>query len=190
MQKLQDGKDGSQYQIAPVRYDQNDKRIEGEKAIACGFLGGFGGFLHKEFRIHDFFLGRANCEHFLREHFTVATDTTNPIFKDGYQNIDPTKFLSKKGERQIIPLFAEAKNKMYMPTFENGNIWPTRDERDIKRFRRGMRRRAGKVILNISDFGWGTRLLLGIGNQLFIRRKMAKAVYNAIESSMKEHELL
>jgi hypothetical protein len=189
-QRIGEGNDGSQYQIAPVRYDKNDKKIEGEKAIACGFLGGFGGFIHKEFRVHDFFLGRANCEHFLREHFTVDADTSNPIFKNGYSNVAADKFVSSSGKRQIIPIFTPRANKMYMPVFENGNIWPTRKDKDIKRFRPGLRRRAGKVILNISDFGWGTRLLLGIGNQLFIRRKMAKAVYNSIESSMKEHKLL
>jgi len=52
-----------------------------EHAIACGSMGGFGGFLAADFRIHDFFLGRHNCQSFLRKYFTVRVDepgSTNP----------------------------------------------------------------------------------------------------------------
>ncbi len=42
-----------------------------EFPIACGSLGGFGGFFSKEFREHDFFLGRKNCQSFLRKHFGI-----------------------------------------------------------------------------------------------------------------------
>lgn len=45
-----------------------------EHAIACGSLGGFGGFLSVDFRIHDFFLGRQNCHNFLRKYFVVNLD--------------------------------------------------------------------------------------------------------------------
>jgi len=40
--------------------------------IACGSLEGFGGFFHRPFREHDFFLGRKNCQSFLRQHFTAS----------------------------------------------------------------------------------------------------------------------
>jgi hypothetical protein len=39
--------------------------------IACGSLDGFGGFFSKEFREHDFQLGRKNCQSFLRNYFVV-----------------------------------------------------------------------------------------------------------------------
>lgn len=63
-------------------YDKNNYGLhiiapslkEAEKpgyAIACGALGGFGGFFSKEYRIHDFFLGRRNCQSFLRKYFVV-----------------------------------------------------------------------------------------------------------------------
>ncbi|MDX2072392.1 MAG: patatin-like phospholipase family protein [Haliscomenobacter sp.] len=39
--------------------------------IACGALDGFGGFFSREFREHDFQLGRYNCQKFLRKHFTI-----------------------------------------------------------------------------------------------------------------------
>ncbi len=72
----------SRYAIMPVRYKKNG---EAEKySIACGSLGGFGGFLSKEFRHFDFMLGRRNCQRFLSRHFALPADwvaqTVNPLF--------------------------------------------------------------------------------------------------------------
>ena len=48
-----------QYLVDPSRTVKRgtaeQKTIQGERAIACGALGGFSGFLNKEFRVHDFF---------------------------------------------------------------------------------------------------------------------------------------
>jgi hypothetical protein len=52
--------------IAPSK-----RNVKPGQALASGSLGGFGGFLSKEFRIHDFFLGRHNCQSFLRKYFVV-----------------------------------------------------------------------------------------------------------------------
>ncbi len=35
--------------------------------LACGSVGGIGGFLSEAFRAHDFQLGRRNCQQFLRD---------------------------------------------------------------------------------------------------------------------------
>ena len=66
--------------IAPSRDD-----VRPEHSIACGALSGFGGFLHKEFRIHDFFLGRHNCQSFLRKYFVVNPEEQE-INPDGKPN--------------------------------------------------------------------------------------------------------
>lgn len=123
-----DDDNAAQFLIAPVRYYlENGEKIpiEGKNAIACGSLGGFGGFISKEFRVHDYFLGRMNCEKFLRDYFTVPADTKNPIFKDGYENLpNKEKFMSNDGRLQIIPIFTEAQPHGYMPTFANGTQYP------------------------------------------------------------------
>jgi hypothetical protein len=181
--------DVSQYQIAPVRYNGTEK-IEGSKAIACGFMGGFGGFIHKEFRIHDFFLGRANCEHFLREHFTIDTNTTNSTFSEGYEGITTNEFVSSKGKRQIIPVFKLKDDNMYMPTFENGGIWPTRKEADIDRFKKALRKRAGAIVMNAADYNWRQRILVGAGNRIILRKLLAKNVLKVMKSAMVDHKLL
>lgn len=56
--------------IAPSREDAKKP----EYAIACSCLEGFGGFFNKEFRIHDYFLGRRNCQGFIRKYFVVKLD--------------------------------------------------------------------------------------------------------------------
>ncbi len=42
-------------------------------ALASACLGAFGGFLAKEFRDHDYQLGRRNCQWFLKQHFALPT---------------------------------------------------------------------------------------------------------------------
>jgi len=55
------------------------KVYDGSAAIACGVLGGFGGFLDKSFREHDFYLGRLNCQSFLRKHFRIKSDGEDSV---------------------------------------------------------------------------------------------------------------
>jgi len=43
-------------------------------ALASASLGAFGGFLAKEFRDHDYQLGRRNCQWFLKQHFALPAD--------------------------------------------------------------------------------------------------------------------
>lgn len=76
----------SRFLISPKRRVEHQDPINGSRAIACGSLGGFGGFLDKDFRRHDFYLGRINCKSFLQKHFLVAADdaAANPIFSDSY----------------------------------------------------------------------------------------------------------
>ena len=185
--------DPSQYLIAPSREIDNDK-IEGERAIACGFFGGFGGFLHKEFRIHDFFLGRANCEQFLREHFTVPSDTSNPIFKNGYENVGNLEdFMSEDNRLQIIPLFKpKRKDGMYMPQFghQHPQNWPIRKTEEIDVFQKDIKKRAGKIIMQIIKYNRIERVLMGIGNRLVLRRTIAKSTLKVIKKSMHEWKLI
>lgn len=71
--------DYTRFLVMPVR--------EKEKyAIACGSLGGFGGFFSKKFRTHDYYLGRRNCQKFLQDHFSAPEDANNPILQFGYED--------------------------------------------------------------------------------------------------------
>lgn len=189
-----------QFLIKPVRFEHRGhgdkkKRIEGDLAVACGSLGGFGGFIKKEFRVHDYFLGRGNCEKFLRDYFTVPIDTKNPIFVDGYAHVEDKKtFMTANkegGERlQIIPIFTERTKEMYMPKFENGKIWPSITESHLWGYEPQLKKRIEKVILNFTKYTWRTRLMLKLGCKVFLNRKIADTMLETISKSLKNHELL
>lgn len=183
-----------QYLIAPVRYQEaanGTVAIEASKAIACGALGGFGGFISKEFRIHDYFLGRANCEKFLRDHFTVPADTENDIFKAGYAGItDLSQFKAKDGSLQIIPIFSDSKPAAYMPSFANGQKWPSVSTRFIRGHRKAIKARAQKLMFALGGFSKLQKALLWIGAKVVLNNKIAEAVIEAMENSLKDHRLL
>jgi hypothetical protein len=71
----------SRFLIAPVRKLKPGGEPE-PHAIACGLLGGFGGFLSEEMRAHDYQLGQLNGYLFLRDHFGFPED--NVVIKPGY----------------------------------------------------------------------------------------------------------
>ncbi|MBD3581369.1 patatin-like phospholipase family protein [Flavobacterium selenitireducens] len=194
--------DAGKFIISPSRQirDEDGKLVNelfGEKAIACGALGGFGGFIDKEFRIHDYFLGRHNCEVFLRDYFTVPADALelNPIFAAGYSGIDKTRFGSMAtGDMryQIIPIFTDrpVPGTFAMPVFSSGTDWPSLSEKDLERFSGPVKQRVEKIILNLSDFNWLTSGLLWIGSRAVLRRLIKNKVMEAIKASLSDWELL
>lgn len=103
----------SRFLIAPTRYKTHGTKAE--HPIASGFLSGFGGFLSKRFRVHDFQLGRRNCQQFLRRYFALPVDHArqNPVFSSyGKQDFERFSF-EHKGQRSlpIIPLLGEAQKE-------------------------------------------------------------------------------
>jgi len=84
-------------------------QVPGGKNIASASLSAFGGFLHEDYRRHDFLLGRQNCQKFLRENFCVHAD--NPLVKpwvNGRQPGDhPLIFTGADGVASVklIPLY-------------------------------------------------------------------------------------
>lgn len=179
----------SLYLIGPRR-EVEGTVVEGEHAIACGFFGGFGGFINKEFRIHDFFLGRGNCERFLREHFTVPSENKNPIFKDGYNGVNPELFKARDGRRQIIPLFHPEGDKIYMPGFMHHEDWPMRKTEEIDAYTKEIRNRVGKIIMNLSDYSRSDRFFLKIGNEVILKKAIANRFMDTIRESMADWKLL
>jgi predicted acylesterase/phospholipase RssA len=209
----QDPKNKRRFQIAPVRRTYNGKK-SGAEAIACGFLGGFGGFIHKEFRIHDYFLGRHNCERFLRHHFTVSKECTNEIFVEGYKELDEAnlkKFTSYSGELQIIPIFKpeapteEARRRGYMPTFEHNKKWPLRKREEIDAYAGQIGKRMDMVLKNLNaknpeqtsrkpkkkkKLNLFSRVMIYLAYKLFLKRKAVERVLDTVKEDMEKHKLL
>lgn len=109
--------------------------------LATGLLSGFGGFLSKDFRAHDYQLGRLNCYLFLKHAFVLplaeanpASGLSNPVMTKGYGALTPTqRALFRSGDRQagavghyqIIPLMGSAAT---MPTPPK---WPRIEEGEV-----------------------------------------------------------
>lgn len=115
----------SRYLIAPVRRDKAS--ANSGSSIACGSLGGFGGFLDVQFRRHDYFLGRRNCQQFLARHLTLPKD--NGLFRAWSEaqrrqyavpNLD-----SPEAELPIVPLMARLNPHFGDPASEEREPeWP------------------------------------------------------------------
>lgn len=73
---LTSGNAFSRFVIAP-----SDANVPSTSALQCATLGAFGGFMERNFRAHDFMLGRYNCQRFLSVHFLLPVD--NPVIAAG-----------------------------------------------------------------------------------------------------------
>lgn len=175
--------------ISPVRYEGTTV-FEGSKAIACGALGGFGGFLHRDFRVHDFFLGRANCERFLRHYFAVPAASINPIFLKGYENCDVSTYKTKDGLLPILPLFTNEAEHPYQPTLSNGRKFPQLKSNDLDRYKGKIKERVQSFLLSMSDYSWTEKTLLWIGAKVVINGKIANTILDKIKKELNERNML
>jgi uncharacterized protein YbcV (DUF1398 family) len=190
----------AQYLITPSRIvtgpDEKTAALSGELAIACGALSGFSGFINKEFRVHDYFLGRFNCKIFLRDYFTVPADAleNNPIFKNGYAGCDPEQFKSTNKENngyQIIPVFADATDYTFPDfKFKSGSNWPILQDSDIDQYKDKLKARIQAAFLNIAQFNWFTKFLLWAGARLILNNLVANKIIATIKSDLKAWKLL
>jgi hypothetical protein len=132
-----DASDYSRFLIAPHR-KLPDSPAEERYTIACGLLGGFGGFLDEKFRAHDFQLGRRNCQAFLRS--TFGLPGANPIgaalsrrtmfrMPSNQGNDDIAKY-------PIIPLVGAAEPEVALPH------WPRMSQADFEEL---LKRIAGRL---------------------------------------------
>lgn len=200
-----------QFMIAPSRRipgsDGKEEQVQGEKAIASSSLDGFGGFLNKEFRVHDYFLGRYNCEIMLRDYFVIPESSINqnPIFKEGYSNVDKSKFCVLKKEKKIvdgkevevekkyfpiIPLFREKTTGFPVPEFSSGTNWPVINEKEVERFRPLIRKRAQVILLTLLTKNSFRKFLLWIGAKVVLNKIITKAIMEKIRNELTEHRLL
>lgn len=198
----------SRYLIAPSR-DSIGTPESIAYPIACGVMGGFGGFLHKSFRRHDYLLGRRNAQAFLRWHFNLPenaglfTDFKGDVEKWLVRTLeDPAKpkRISAAGRTNlralpIIPLTERLNKEIVIPPeelptpqelFEEG---PARRalERRLAERARGVVDRLVDVDLkfNGGPFGWLERVGAKRVGAKLVTNKAIDAVHGAIEDVMK-----
>jgi hypothetical protein len=88
-----------------IRFIMTPSRIDKDNspktpALASGAVCGFAGFLNKDFRRHDYLLGRRNCQKFLVDHFSLPDQ--NSLFNTWSYAHRTTNL--NKGKLPIIPL--------------------------------------------------------------------------------------
>ncbi|MCO4292351.1 patatin-like phospholipase family protein [Solitalea sp. MAHUQ-68] len=185
IEKAMDPKNISRFLIVPERENSTDN-ISGSMAIACGSFEGFGGFFDKSFRVHDYFLGRRNCQYFLQEWLTIPVDTTNPIFTENYSPEAKTRFLSKKGGLPIIPDTNKGNSNME----EKALDWPQIEASKVESWRKLFRERIKELTFRLTDLKGFDKFLLNIGYGILIGRKATDAVINMITNDLRKHKLI
>lgn len=174
-----------QFLIAPVRYtnNQGERRIEGHRAIACGAMNGFSGFLSESFRAHDFALGQFNCEMFLKNYFTIPIDqlSDHPIFSEGYHGVNLHSFKSNKANAvQIIPQFESVKPNL---------SWPVLQHDPIVGIKPAIRKRAFELIKRM-PFSGSKKMLLQLSGHLFLNRMIANKTHRYMLKQLLDHGLI
>jgi hypothetical protein len=162
-------RDFSRFLIAPSRRiprtdspAKADEQVPLERfPIACGLLGGFGGFLDEKFRAHDFQLGRRNCQQFLRNSFLVPPDNVI-VRRPGITEMQP-----------VIPLVGSAAKPIRM------RRWPQMAQGDFLRLCDRMIKRIDVVVprlLNAQTPSIKLRAALKVGWRVFLRSRIIEFV--------------
>lgn len=153
-----DQTDNDRFLIAPIRKNETDHTAK--NAIACGFFGGFGGFLSEDFRNHDYHLGKRNCQRFLQKYFVLPLEKAQQLgWRIENEYVIEEKVKKKTGDQTeietryfypIIPLIKESRSSEEQPKV----AWPhyTKEKRD--QLKKGMTTRAGALLENALPFGW------------------------------------
>jgi Patatin-like phospholipase len=103
----------SRFMISPTRIGNGSAEAK-QFPIACGVLGGFGGFLHQSFRRHDYLLGRRNAQAFLRWNFALP-ETNDRLFKGVAINGD--RWHVRDADNQTATLTAGDEKKLSKKRF-------------------------------------------------------------------------
>jgi predicted acylesterase/phospholipase RssA len=154
----------SRFLVSPHRGD-----VTGDRALASGGLAGFIGFFARDFRHHDYMLGRANCLKFLQEEFVLHAG--NPLFQHGrWTEAQKEKYRPKAGEGvlPIIPLVGAAAEPDEPVDWPTGALTAATISKTLKpRLNEVVQRTAdGALNFPLSDLlialvkGFGTKALL------------------------------
>ncbi|MFO1029067.1 MAG: patatin-like phospholipase family protein [Acetobacteraceae bacterium] len=181
----------SRYLLAPQR---NDNRGGEGGPLAAGGLGAFLGFFHRDFRSHDYLLGRRNCQQLLRLHFALPTENDlfslwPPGLKDSWasdaeQRQDLAERWRGKSHLPIIPLVGSAAVPQPLPDWPAGRLRPESLGEPIE----ARLDKVFQVLLAQLQLGWlphqGARSIWW-----WERRRLRDAAVEAIQKTLKAKSL-
>jgi hypothetical protein len=165
--------------------------------IASGSLEGFGGFLSRKFREHDYQLGRRNCQQFLKEYFALPSegDNRNKLF-DGWTNQARARFKMPAADGKnvahlpIIPLVGKAAVEVPQPQ------WPKMSQSEFNALRPKIEKRLNRVLdalvaQNIQGFFWGPVARGALKAAWWAKKNSAvDSIMSAIQQDLTQRSLL
>ncbi len=158
-------KDGrSRFLIAPSR-KRGVERQRGANALASGFLGGFGGFFHRDFRQHDYDLGRHNAQSFLKKHFQLSS--SNRLFEG-------TSVQTDSGTGKDVPILVSNKVLGEGVTVEEPE-WPRLPVAKIQEVFEAVNTRLNAVksrTIDVEVKGWVQRRFVSAAWDLIGRKRL------------------
>jgi hypothetical protein len=135
--------------VAPIRYTETDTLAK--NAIACGFFSGFGGFLAREFREHDYHLGRRNAQRFLERYFCVPVEAAQ---QNGWSIVEEYIVINKQDQKPYYPVIPIIKGTaVSVPQGEN-NPWPVYKLSRALLLKEGLTIRIRALLQKALPFGW------------------------------------
>lgn len=92
--------DRTKFLIEPVRkIKKNGEWVRSKNDLTSAPIGGFAGFLSRDFRAHDFQLGRKNCQAFLRYYFAIPSEEFETRL-----SIKPSAEIKERFEFSVPPM--------------------------------------------------------------------------------------
>jgi hypothetical protein len=193
----------SRFLVSPLREEKRGSETD----LASVGLGGFAGFLHEELRMHDFQLGRRNCQKFLRDHFVVHVE--NPIVApwveraraEGKDLLDRHPRVRRpngcyaidRGFVQLVPLLGDAAEPVAL------RPWPKLDPRAIEPVLGLIEKRAAAIIpelvrgllkrIRIDDGRCVNKMLRAVASCM-IRDRLTEAAASAIRTDLRRRGLV
>ena len=178
--------------IAPTKRGANSELLD--NPLAGSALGAFAGFLDREFREHDYHLGRYNTFQFLNKHFTVPHnnevvnyfDRADQTLKEKYTAVG---WCYKDGETehvQIIPRTFESND----PLANTAPIWPKMSMDRWNEIESKFHKRARVLADTATNFGRFGEGVVDPAIWKFGLKKKVNSALNEIKDVLVDRDLL
>lgn len=194
----------TKFLIEPIRkIEKNGAWVRPKNDLASAPIGGFAGFLSRDFREHDFQLGRKNCQVFLRYYFAVTSEemekrlslVPNSAIKDRYQfsfpPMDPNgkKFFPIIPDMRVLRNFDNQVDKInFGKDAEIEELpYPKLSFSEFEdRYKSKIKDRIGMIVKQLLK----NRFLSFLANLFFAKNAGYKYVKEAIQKELGENDLL
>lgn len=197
--------DRTKFLVEPIRKVQNEegKWVRAKSDLAAAPISGFAGFLSKDFRAHDFQLGRRNCQSFLRYYFAVPEDKVESRLseaitteaKERFEFANPPKdpngekFIPIIPDMRVLKNFDEQLNINEYGTDAFIKLLPYPKLSFVsfeKKYKKGIKNRIGKIAKGLI----GNNFVGGLANFFFLKKRGYKTVAKGLKDSLRNFDLL